>query len=224
MTGPAPALSPSWRVACLGATPAAAAALAAAVASVAPGALVEVVDFRSTSGTPEADLFVIDATGGAGVAVEQLAVLRARGAGAPAVLVGDAVAGVPASLGEHRVVAPGALATGLPNAIRAVAEAAAGAGDPGLAALLEGVRRTRQLVAAGELARRVKHDINNPLAALLAEAQLLELEDLDVPAREAVARIVELTRRVIEEARRLEGPRGDAPAGVARDDPGRREG
>jgi His Kinase A (phosphoacceptor) domain. len=45
---------------------------------------------------------------------------------------------------------------------------------------------------------RVQHQINNPLAALLAEIQLLSMEPtLGAGQREAVLRITELTRRVI---------------------------
>ena len=44
----------------------------------------------------------------------------------------------------------------------------------------------------------VQHQLNNPLAALLAEAQLLSMEStLDPQQRVAVDRIIELVRRVI---------------------------
>jgi signal transduction histidine kinase len=44
----------------------------------------------------------------------------------------------------------------------------------------------------------VQHQLNNPLAALLAEAQLLSMETtLDDQQRVAVERIIELVRRVI---------------------------
>jgi signal transduction histidine kinase len=143
------------------------------------------------------------------MALDQLRVLRGRGAGAPALLLGGNGVSVPASLGDAWVVDPAALADGLPNAIAAAgARLTAAAEQPGLETLLRGLGQMRQLIAAGQIARRVKHDMNNPLAALLAEAQLLELEDLGDEARESVARIVELTRRVIDEARQLEGPKG----------------
>jgi nitrogen-specific signal transduction histidine kinase len=60
-------------------------------------------------------------------------------------------------------------------------------------------------VAAGELALRLQHSLNNPLAALLAEAQLLELEQLTPDHRGSVERIIELSRRVIEVVRGLDG-------------------
>lgn len=43
----------------------------------------------------------------------------------------------------------------------------------------------------------LQHSLNNPLAALLAELQLLELEELSKEHREAVERAIGLTRRVI---------------------------
>ena len=50
----------------------------------------------------------------------------------------------------------------------------------------------------------VQHQLNNPLAALLAEAQLLSMEStLDAQHRVAVERIIELVRRVIALVRDL---------------------
>ena len=49
-----------------------------------------------------------------------------------------------------------------------------------------------------QLTALVQHQLNNPLAALLAEAQLLGMEaTLDAQHRVAVERILELVRRVI---------------------------
>jgi signal transduction histidine kinase len=66
------------------------------------------------------------------------------------------------------------------------------------------LRRVRGQIALAESARMVQHALNNPLTALLAEAQLLELEPLADESRAAVARLVELTRRVVAAARRLD--------------------
>ena len=52
---------------------------------------------------------------------------------------------------------------------------------------------------------RLQHRLNNPLAALLAEAQLLGMESLPADHATAVRRIVELCRRVIEETKSIEG-------------------
>lgn len=52
----------------------------------------------------------------------------------------------------------------------------------------------------------VQHSLNNPLAALLAEAQLLAMETtLDPEHRAAVDRMTELVRRLITLVRELEG-------------------
>jgi len=51
----------------------------------------------------------------------------------------------------------------------------------------------------------VQHQLNNPLAALLAESQLLAMEPtLDAQHRVAVERIIELVRRVIGTVRDLD--------------------
>jgi signal transduction histidine kinase len=61
-----------------------------------------------------------------------------------------------------------------------------------------------QLAAAGAIALDMRHQINNPLAALLAEAQVLGLEPLAPEQQEAVERIVELCRRVVALVRELD--------------------
>ena len=59
-------------------------------------------------------------------------------------------------------------------------------------------------------AARIQHEINNPLSALLAEAQLLTLEPaLAAEHRVAMEHIIELTRRVISRVRELDAVRGD---------------
>jgi hypothetical protein len=50
--------------------------------------------------------------------------------------------------------------------------------------------------------------MNNPLAALLAESQLLELDPmLNAEQRDSVKRIVDLARRVIASSRKLDALR-----------------
>lgn len=62
-------------------------------------------------------------------------------------------------------------------------------------------RVAEEASSRGELHRAIvliQHQLNNPLAALLAETQLLGLEPgLDAEQRAAAVRITELTRRVI---------------------------
>ena len=55
---------------------------------------------------------------------------------------------------------------------------------------------------------RVQHEMNNPLAALLAESQLLELDQtLTDEQRDSVRRIVDLARRVTASSRKLDALR-----------------
>ena len=61
-------------------------------------------------------------------------------------------------------------------------------------------------------AARIQHAMNNPLAALLAEEQLLSMEStLSADQRESVERMIELTRRVIMLVRDLDELRGMHP-------------
>lgn len=76
--------------------------------------------------------------------------------------------------------------------------------DPLTTVLHDELDETRRLLAFAEVARRLPHALNNPLAALLAEAQLLELEELEPEQREATERIVGLARRVIGLVRELQ--------------------
>ena len=49
-----------------------------------------------------------------------------------------------------------------------------------------------------EKKKSLQHTLNNPLAGLLAELQLLEMEDLPQAHREAVERSIGLVRRLIQ--------------------------
>ena len=135
--------------------------------------------------------------------VETLRVLRARGFEAP-ILVVTAIADDAAlrataeSLGARAVAR--ALVDGSPSEL-AVALTAALDSEPGVTAEL---RQARRIFAAGQSALSLQHAINNPLAALLAEAQLLQLEELTVEQRGSVDRMVELCRRIVGLVRRLD--------------------
>ena len=63
---------------------------------------------------------------------------------------------------------------------------------------------TAQLAAAGAVALELRHDVSNPLAALLAEAQLLALEPLAAEHQAAVGRMVDLCRRTVELLREMD--------------------
>jgi nitrogen-specific signal transduction histidine kinase len=62
---------------------------------------------------------------------------------------------------------------------------------------MQELRRAQRLMATGAVAAGFQHAVNNPLTALLAEAQLLAMEPLEAEHRAAAERIVEHTRRVI---------------------------
>jgi len=64
--------------------------------------------------------------------------------------------------------------------------------------------RARRIFAAGQAALALQHAINNPLAALMAEAQLLQLEELKAEQRDSVDRMVELCRRISVLVRQLD--------------------
>lgn len=61
-----------------------------------------------------------------------------------------------------------------------------------------------QLAAAGAIALELRHDVSNPLAALLAEAQLLALEPLAPEHQAAVGRMVDLCRQTVALLRQLD--------------------
>ena len=63
--------------------------------------------------------------------------------------------------------------------------------------------RLRHQLALGASVHSLQHAFNNPLTALLAEVQLLELEPLSGEQRATVRRIVDLTRRLVAVSRRL---------------------
>jgi signal transduction histidine kinase len=70
------------------------------------------------------------------------------------------------------------------------------------------VSETNKLMELSNAVGRVQHEMNNPLAALLAESQLLELDPtLSDEQRDSVKRIVDLARRVIASSRKLDALR-----------------
>ena len=154
---------------------------------------------------PEADVALIDS--GAVTqkpSADALHVLRARGFDGPIVIVAaspdeSTVRAAIQSLGAVSVSRaiidndPTELGTAVIQAVDA---------EPGAA--LAQLAHARRVFAAGQIALSLQHGINNPLAALLAEAQLLQLEQLTTEQRAAVDRIVELCRRVVVLVRRLD--------------------
>jgi signal transduction histidine kinase len=151
----------------------------------------------------DASAILVDGGNSARGTAELLRLLRARGFGGPVMVLSPAphdpglreamnALGV---LGIDRTVAdesPDELAATLTRAFSADAEVASA------------LRQARRIFAAGQATLSLQHGINNPLAALMAEAQLLQLEELQPEHRESVDRIVELCRRVVVLVRRLD--------------------
>ena len=199
-------------LACVADQSAAAAALHEALVTLFPGASVQRVDTGVEQMLPPAlDCAVIDAAVNETSGLAVLRRLRAQGYDGAAVLIIDPErsstndAADAERLGAHCCSLNGGsvipLGTAITDALRVntAGDSAASAGA------IRALRQTQRLVAAGELAMRLQHSLNNPLAALLAEAQLLELETLPPDHRESVERIIELSRRVIEVVRGLDG-------------------
>jgi signal transduction histidine kinase len=196
--------APDWpRLVCISTDVMASAALHASVTGIVPTARVDVADTSIVRSVPDADCVIV-AVGAMYSAAESLVrELRARGYLGALMLVVAAPesmnVGALAPYGVAEVLAQHRLALDLPGALTRVldlegrATRSAAAGD-----MLRALRRVQSLVAAGEEASQLQHKLNNPLAALLAEAQLLELESLHPEHATSVRRIVELCRRVIE--------------------------
>jgi signal transduction histidine kinase len=155
---------------------------------------------------PSAPCAVIDASFGGQTGLEAMRALRAGGFAGGAVLLTDdeddgELAARAAPLGVARCVTRASMAE-RPMVLAEAVVAAAGAGE-GSPALRE-LRRTQRLIAAGEVGMGLQHAMNNPLTALLAEAQLLELEELSSEQQASVRRMIELARRVIALVRGLD--------------------
>jgi signal transduction histidine kinase len=151
---------------------------------------------------PPADVALIDGEDTPRVMLDSLRFLRARGFEGGVVLMcvrdDPAIQTAAQSLGgrcisrseaESSPVELGAMLTAaMPHDSNAVAELA----------------QARRIFAAGQAALSLQHSINNPLAALLAEAQLLQLEEMPKEQQQSVERIIELCRRIVMLVRRLD--------------------
>jgi DNA-binding NarL/FixJ family response regulator len=154
-----------------------------------------------------ADCVVVDEQVGGAPGLDAARALRAGGYEGAIVLLtvgGDDLLRLRAASLGARCVARAELARDLAEAI--ADEMARGGRAGKLTLAQQEVRRLQTLIAAGEVALRLQHSLNNPLAALLAEAQLLEMEEaLDPEHKMAVQRLVELCRRMIAIVRKLDG-------------------
>ena len=203
------------RLVCISTDVHASAALQAAVAAIVPRAKVDAADTSIVRGTPDAECVIVAVGAMHTAAVALVRGLRARGYAGSIILVAEAPERVVndelTQLGVGAILPQSTLAERLPAALALVLdlEERAARSIPA-AAMLVSLRRVQSMVAVGELAGRLQHRLNNPLAALLAEAQLLELEELPNDHATAVRRIVELCRRVIEVTKSIEGMGGTA--------------
>ena len=163
---------------------------------------------------PSDDCLIIDATTDVAGAGDLLRRLRAGGVQSAFVILvterDQALASRVAGVGAVEQVAIGAAPRELGNAV----EASLGAGQwtVTLEAVRDELRRTQRVLAAGEVALGLQHAMNNPLTAVLAEAQLLEMESLPEEQATAVRRIVENTRRVVQLVRKLDVVSAKEPA------------
>ena len=222
MTQPHEGTERQLTLACVADQSTAAAALHEALAVLFPRGAVVRVDTDFERVLPHAvDCAVIDASVNGTAGLDVLRRLRAGGYAGAAVLVIDP-ARASSELDETSATRLGARWCALDGEVLAplggaIADAIAAYGDGGEATAASTVsralRQTQRLIAAGELAMRLQHSLNNPLAALLAEAQLLELEALPPDHRESVERIIELARRVIDVVRGLDGVGRAYPTG-----------
>jgi C4-dicarboxylate-specific signal transduction histidine kinase len=138
---------------------------------------------------PTAAALVIDGRADRTAAAEVVRRVRAMGFTGGLIVVYD---------GDARAVAFEQLGHEL---LPRMGEALAEASSP----YIDVVMRARRLVAAGEVALKLQHSLNNPLAGLLAEAQLMQMEDSTAEQRESLERMVALCRRMVEVTRSLDG-------------------
>lgn len=177
-----------------------AAAIRDILAAQLPDCASEALDPDKLKARPVADAVIIDARPDAARGAAFATRLRAMGFAGAMVVVSDADGGADAALAPAGAAAITSreLADGL---IARLAEQLALAG--GVHA--QQVMRARKLIAAGEIASRFQHSLNNPLAGILAEAQLMQLESLQPEQHAALERIVGLCRRIIELGKSLDG-------------------
>ena len=174
------------------------AALTAVLAAQLSAAAIDIIDPLRLRAKPEAVALVVDARADASGARAVARSMRAMGYGGALVLVGapaDAMAD--AEMGASSV-ATDRIAFDLVERIGEQMELAS-------APFADQVTRARRLVAAGEIALRLQHALNNPLAGLLAESQLMLMDPQPPDQQASLERIVGLCRRMIEMTRTLDG-------------------
>ena len=150
------------------------------------------------------DAVVIDAEAVTRGAVERIRLVRARGFPGPIVVVAvvpDDAALESAARSLSAVSVARAAVDKSPLELGSALDRAASEN----ASIASETAYARRVFAAGQTAMSLQHSINNPLAALLAEIQLLQLEELTEEQRGSLERMLELCRRVVGLVRRLDG-------------------
>ena len=200
------AMSASLRIGFISKSPAVVSLVRESVAAALPTAAFSDVAPDALSKLPACALIFIDATSDVAAAGEIARQLRAGASRSALVFVVTArdelLATTSASVGaveqiETRLLGPAMAGT--------VERAVGGSGwNDDLLAARDELRKTQRLLAAGEIALGLQHAMNNPLTAVLAEAQLLEMETLPTEIATAVRRIIESTRRLVALVRKLD--------------------
>ncbi len=165
-----------------------------------PDSAAETLDPAHLRTRPVADGVVIDGHDDATRGVEVAARMRAMGFAGALVVVLDRNAEPGAGL----AAAGAARAASDQLAVEVVSQLAEQLAHVGSEHAAQ-VMRARRLIAAGEIALRFQHSLNNPLAGILAEAQLMQLDPLPPDQHAALERIVGLCRRIIDLGRSLDG-------------------
>ncbi len=180
------------------------AAFAAAVreilAAQLPVAACDMLDSGTLRTRPVADALVIDGRADIARATELAARLRAMGFGGALVVVSEGIAGTGPALAAAGAAHAAAREMGS-QLVPALADKLTEAGSEHATEVM----RARRLVAAGQIAIGFQHSLNNPLAGILAEAQLMQLDAMAPEQHEALERIVALCRRIIELGKSLDG-------------------
>jgi signal transduction histidine kinase len=195
------------RVLVVGTDAAFARALCDVVAAQLPGAACDTLLPEHVRARPEAGALVIDARDDAAQGVALAARVRAMGFPSGIVVLahsgsgeapGERPPGDPAHRLGFAVLAPDAIPERL---VPHLAEQMAAAEVP----YADQVMRARRLVSAGEIALRLQHALNNPIAGIMAEAQLMQFDAVSPEHAEALKRMVALCRRMVELTRNLDG-------------------
>ena len=188
------------RLVVLGSDAAFASAIRDVFAAQLPDCASEALDPDRLKSRPVADAVAIDARAGLARGTEVASRLRAMGYAGAVIVVSDGAGETDPAIAAAgaAVVSSREIATQL---IPHLAEQMALAGGEHAPQVM----RARKLIAAGEIATRFQHSLNNPLAGILAEAQLMQLESLPPEQHAALERIVGLCRRIIELGRSLDG-------------------